>query len=112
MNIFNQVFSISMISSFKIIEGKHDANRRRDCRKKNCQFLREHAMKIVNFKKKSKLLRKGHQESYQMQIISKEKLKSRYMKDKKVNLIFIIQENIEVLHITYSIYNIVYLKFP
>ena len=45
-------FSISTISSFKIIEGKHDANRRRDCRKKYCQFLREHAMKIVNFKKK------------------------------------------------------------
>ena len=34
--------------------------------KKFCEFLREHAMKIINFKKKKmKLLTREHQESYE-----------------------------------------------
>ena len=45
-------FSMSTISSFKSIENKHDIYRGKDCMKKFCESLREHAMKIINFKKK------------------------------------------------------------
>ena len=52
-------FPMSTISSFKIIENKHDMYRGKDCMKKFCEFLRKHAMKIINFKKKKmKLLTK------------------------------------------------------
>ena len=45
--------------SFRSMENKHDVYRCKGCRKKFCEFLREHAMKIFNFKKKTlKLLRK------------------------------------------------------
>ena len=51
--------SMSTISSFKSIESKDDVYRGKDCMKKFCQSLREHAMKIINFKKKNmKLLTK------------------------------------------------------
>ena len=43
---------MSTISSFRSIENKHDVYRGKDCMKKFCEFLREHAMKIINFKKK------------------------------------------------------------
>ena len=57
---------MSTILSFKNIENKHDAHRGKDCMKK---FLfREHAMKIINFKKKKmKSLTKEQHESYKMQ---------------------------------------------
>ena len=45
-------FSMSTISSFRSIENKHGAYRDKDCMKNFCEFLREHAMKIINFKKK------------------------------------------------------------
>ena len=45
-------FSMSTISSFRSIENKHDVCRGKDCMKKFCEYLREHAMKIINFKKK------------------------------------------------------------
>ena len=44
-------FSISKISSFRSIENKHDVYRGKDCMKRFCEFLRDHAMKIINFKK-------------------------------------------------------------
>ena len=46
---------------------KHDVYRGKDCvKKKFCDFLREHAMKIIYFKKKMmKLLTKEQQESYE-----------------------------------------------
>ena len=48
-------FSMSTISSFKGIE----VYRGKDCMKKFCEYLREHALKIINFKaKKMKLLTK------------------------------------------------------
>ena len=51
-------FSMSTISSFRSIE-KHNVYRRKDSIKKFCEFLRKHAMKIINFKKKKmKLLTK------------------------------------------------------
>ena len=43
-------FSMSTISSFKNIENKHDVYRGKDCMKKFCESLREHAMKITNSK--------------------------------------------------------------
>ena len=45
-------FSTSTISPLKDIENKHDIYRGKDCIKKICESLREHAMKIINFKKK------------------------------------------------------------
>ena len=47
-------FSVSRISSFRSIENKHDVYRSKDCMKKFCEFLRKHAIKIINFKKKRK----------------------------------------------------------
>ena len=45
-------FSISTISSFKSTENKHNVQRGKDCMKTFCESLREHAMGIINFKKK------------------------------------------------------------
>ena len=45
MNLFHQVFA-STISSFKDIENKDDVYKDKDC-----ESLRDHAMKITNFKK-------------------------------------------------------------
>ena len=74
------------ISSFKSIKYKHDVYRGKDCMKKYCESLREHAMKIINFKtKKMKLLTKEQQESYENAkncCICKEKFENRYLKDK------------------------------
>ena len=39
------------ISSFKGIDNKHGVEKDKDCVKKFCECLREHAMKIINFKK-------------------------------------------------------------
>ena len=80
-------FSMSTISSFRSIEYKHDVCRGKDCMKKFCESLREHAMKIMNFKKKKvKLLTKEQQESYEnakICYICKEKIENKYLKDKK-----------------------------
>ena len=88
----------------------HEVYRGKDCMKKFCEFLREHAMKIINFKKKKmKLLTKEQQESYEnakICYICKEKFENKYLKDKnivKLEIIVIIQGNIEVLHIAYVI---------
>ena len=45
-------FSMSIVSSFRRIENKHDVYRGKDCMKKFCKFLRDHVMKIINFFKK------------------------------------------------------------
>ena len=47
-------FSISAISSFRSRENKDDVYRGKDCMKKFCEYLREHGMKIINFKKQKK----------------------------------------------------------
>ena len=44
-------FSMSKISTFRSIENRNDIYRSKDCMKKFCEFLREHAMKIINLKK-------------------------------------------------------------
>ena len=45
-------FSMSTISSFRSIENKHDVCIGKDCMKKLCEFLREHALKIISLKRK------------------------------------------------------------
>ena len=47
-------FSISTISFFRSIENRHDVYRGKDCMKKFCEFIREHLIKMINFKKKKK----------------------------------------------------------
>ena len=44
-------FSMSTISSFRSIGNKHDVYRGKDCMKKFCEFLREHAMKKLILKR-------------------------------------------------------------
>ena len=55
--------------------------------KKFCESLREHTMKIINFKKKEKaLLTREQQKSYQTAkicYICQEKFENEYVKDKK-----------------------------
>ena len=41
-------FSMSLISSFKNIQNRHDLYRGKDCMKKFCESLREHAIKTIN----------------------------------------------------------------
>ena len=78
---------MSAISTFRSIENKHDVYRGKECIKKLCESLREHTMKIINLKKKkTKLLTKGQQESYQnisICYICEEKFENKYLKDKK-----------------------------
>ena len=80
-------FSMFTISSFRSIGNEHDKYRGKDCMKKFCEFLREHAIKMINFKKqKMKLLTKEQQESYQnakICYICKKKIENNYLKDKK-----------------------------
>ena len=76
---------MSTISSFKSIENKHDVCRGKDFMKNFFESLREHTMKIINFKKKKmKLLTKEQQESYENAKVGyKEKIENKYLKDKK-----------------------------
>ena len=98
-------FSMFTISSFRIIENKHDVDRSKDCMKKFCESLREHAMKIINFKKKKiKLLTKEQQESYEnakICYVCHEKFKNKYLKDKKnivkLEIIAITQESMDLI---------------
>ena len=41
---------MSTISSFRSVKNKHDAYRGKDCMKKFGEFLREHTIKVTNFK--------------------------------------------------------------
>ena len=80
---------MSTISSFKDIENRHDVYRGKDCIKKFYESLREHAMKIINFKKKKmKLLLDKQQKLYEnektkIRYICKEKFEYKYIKCKK-----------------------------
>ena len=80
-------FSMSTLSSFRSIENKYDVYRGKDCMKKFCEFLREHAMKIINFEKqKMKLLTEEQKESYEnakIFYICKEEFENKYSEDKK-----------------------------
>ena len=78
---------MSIMSSCRRIENKHGMYRGKDCMKKFCEFLREHAIEVINFKKKKmKLLTKMQQESYENSkicYIFTEKFENEYLKDKK-----------------------------
>ena len=78
---------MSTISSFKSTKNKHDVYSGKVCIKNFCESFREHAMKIINFKKeKMKLLTKEQQKSYKnakICYICKEKFESKLLKDKK-----------------------------
>ena len=80
-------FSMSTISPFKIIGNKHDVSRDKTCMKKVCKYFREHAMKIINLKKKKmELLTKQQQKSYEKAkicVICQEIFEKKYVKDKK-----------------------------
>ena len=59
-------FSMSTISSFKSIENKHDVYRGNYCLKRFCEPLREHAIELIDFKKKKiKSSPNEQQKSYQ-----------------------------------------------
>ena len=45
-------FSVSTLSSFRSIENNQDVYKGKDFMKKFCELLRQHTMKIINFKKK------------------------------------------------------------
>ena len=78
---------MSAISSFKDIENKHNLHRAKDCMKKFCESLREHALNIIILKKKKmKLLANKQQQLYEnanICYICKEKSEHKYIKDKK-----------------------------
>ena len=80
-------FSMCTISSFRYIENKHDIYRSEDCMKKLCEYLREHTMKIIDFKKKTmKSLTKEQQESYENTKVCYScigKFENKYLKTKK-----------------------------
>ena len=96
-------FSMPTISSYRIIEDKHNMHRGKDFRKKICKFLRVHTMKIIIFKKK--LLTKEQQESYENSKICytcKKNLKMNIWKIKsivKLEIIVIIQGDIKATRI-------------
>ena len=48
---------MSTISSFKYRENKHDIYKSKGCMKKFCESFREHAMDMINFKKKKNEVR-------------------------------------------------------
>ena len=51
-NILHQIFHYLQYCHLKSVKNKHDAYRGKGCVKKFFEFLREHAMKIINSKKK------------------------------------------------------------
>ena len=80
--------------------------------KRFCEYLRKHAIKINNFKKKKMKLLTNEQQ-YLYTIFVKKSLKINILKIKNIvmlEIIVIIQVNIEVLHIADLFQNIVYLK--
>ena len=59
-------FPVTKMLSFRSIENKHDVYRCKDCMKNICESLREHAMKMIGYKKqKMKLLKKKRQKLYE-----------------------------------------------
>ena len=113
MDVYNHTYTTT-ISFSTSIENKHDVNRGKDFMKRCCDYLREHAIKVINFKmKKNELLTKEQQEPYEnvkICYICKETFKNKYLQDKsmiKLKIILIVQENIEVLCIAYVVWNIV-----
>ena len=74
---------------------------------KFCEFLREHAMKIINLEKNEVIdSSRNHMKVQKSVLFVKKNLKIDIWKMKnilKLEIIVIKQENIKVLHITYAI---------
>ena len=65
-------YSMSTIWTFDHIGNKHTLYRGKDCVKKFCESLREHAKKIINFEKKKILsLTKDKLKSHQIIFVEK-----------------------------------------
>ena len=59
MDVYNHTYTTT-ISFSTSIENKHDVNRGKDFMKRGCDYLREHAIKVINFKMKKKwIINKG-----------------------------------------------------
>ena len=94
---------MSTVSSIKSRENKHDVQRGKDCIKKFCESLREHAMRILNFKKKKwnylPNSNRNHMKIQKSVIYIKKNVEINMWKIKdiiKLKINAIIQENIEV----------------
>ena len=78
---------MSLISAFKSIESKHDVYRGKDCMKKYCESLREHTIKITNFKAtKNGVINEraaGIYEKYKNLLYLLKKIENKYLKDRK-----------------------------
>ena len=89
------------ISSFKSIEKKHDVYRFKDSIKTFCESLREHTMKIINFKKNEIINKRAAKKKIKKKKKKKKKkLKMNIRKIKnivKLKIIVVIQGNIVVL---------------
>ena len=87
---------MSTISSFKDVENKNDVCRDTDCMKNFCESLREHVIKIINFKKKiMKLLAKKQlelNENANICFICKAKLKISILKINKSTKTYLINK--------------------
>ena len=71
-----------------------------------CESLRKHAIKIVNFKKKTNEQQESYENAKTCYNCKKNQPKMNNWKIKdiiKLEIIVIVQENIEVLHIAYVI---------
>ena len=81
---------MSIILSFKSIENKHGVYRYKDYMNKFWESLREHAMEIINFKKKKKwsYWQKSSRNYMKMKKFDifvkkkKKKIENKYVKDK------------------------------
>ena len=100
-------FSMFTILPFKYIENKHDVYKGKGCMKKFCEYLREHTMNIINFKRKkwvinkraAGIIYKNTKICYKK--LCKEKFENKCVKDKTYHKfrdhIAIIQGNIELM---------------
>ena len=79
-------FSMPAIFLFRSIENKHDIYSGKDFMKKFCDSLREHPMKIINFKKKKwsyyQKISKNHIKMQKFVIFVKKNLKTNIWKIK------------------------------
>ena len=75
---------MSTTSTFKNIENNHDVCRGKDCMRKFCQSLREHAIRIINFKTEKWSCYQNSRRNHMKMLcyICKEKFENKYVKDK------------------------------
>ena len=102
-------FAISTIPFFRSIKNKHDTYRGKNLTK-FCEFLREHAMKIIHFKKEQwnyyQKSCRNHMEMQKSALFVKKNLSIIIWKMKnivKLEIIVILEGDIEVLRIAYVI---------